>query len=93
MLELLPVRLCALTEASQNGVDWGDRSYLKALTCVNHPDYRWLTKNPWDRTLFFSGIVNPLDGRTVWGRECPCAFSDLRVMVAVSLRESEPVNV
>lgn len=53
-------------------VDWSDYSTHKTLTCINHTDLRWSTKNPWDRSIFF----------TDWSaNECDCPFSDLRVLI------------
>jgi hypothetical protein len=61
--------------------EWGDDySYLRTLTCVNHPTARYLTKNPFFRSI---GIITlPTDEgieRTATG-ECLCPFSDLRVI-------------
>ena len=57
-------------------VDWDDRSFHKVLTCVNHPEARWLTKNPWDRSIFVRKGANGGDIET--DPECDCPFSDLR---------------
>lgn len=52
---------------------WGEHI---RLTCVNHPDLRWFTKNISHigaRSIFFEG----------WDRgqkECPCPMRDLRVV-------------
>ena len=48
-----------------------------ALTCVNHPDLRWSTKNIAPigcRTIFFN-----LHG-VAMGRECDCSVGALRVL-------------
>jgi ethanolamine utilization microcompartment shell protein EutL len=61
--------------------EWGDDySYMRTLTCVNHPTARYLTKNPFFRSIGI--IAAPVDEgieRTATG-ECVCPFSDLRVI-------------
>lgn len=53
-----------------NEFEWtDDYSYHRTLTCKNHPQNRFSTKNPWDRTIFC------LTG------DCPCPISDLMVVV------------
>lgn len=52
-----------------------DYSYMRELTCKNHPTARYLTKNPWSRSLHF---IKPPDG---YIGECECPFSDLVVIV------------
>ena len=70
-------------------IDWDDFSTMKEVTCVNHPTAQYLTKNPWHRGLHFiepcdeakePGWVGNGDG---WPArlECPCPFSDLRVVL------------
>jgi hypothetical protein len=49
---------------------WDDRSFMKELRCVNHPKARYLTKNPYDRSIFVDGNF-----------ECDCPLSDMRVYV------------
>ena len=57
------------------------------LTCVNHPEGRWLTKNPDTRHIHFVGwdrigSFGPGDRHPEFGiRECPCPYSDLRVIL------------
>lgn len=49
-----------------------------ALTCKNHPDKRWSTKNIdhiGARTIFYN-----LSGEPDMGEECSCPASDLRVV-------------
>jgi hypothetical protein len=64
---------------------WRDFSTMKTLTCVHHQGARYLTKNAWQRNLHLvqpdpeivaAGITN-----THGAPECPCPFSDLRVVV------------
>lgn len=61
--------------------EWGnDYSYMRTLTCVNHPTARYLTKNPFYRSI--GVIALPIDDdieRTATG-ECICPFEDLRVI-------------
>src|SRR4051812_24163559 len=49
---------------------WDDRSFMKELRCVNHAEARYLTKNPYDRSIF---VIGPI--------ECDCPLSDMRVFV------------
>lgn len=65
--------------------EWtNDYSYLRTLTCKNHPTARYLTKNPFFRSI---GIIAlPIDEgieRTPTG-ECTCPFKDLVVIVESS---------
>jgi hypothetical protein len=53
-----------------------DLSTLKCLTCRNHSEARYLTKNPWVRGLHF------IKADPEVGKECPCPFSDLVLLVA-----------
>ena len=56
--------------------DWTDDfSWLRMVTCVNHPSAIYLTKNPMHRTLHF---IKPADGMTGM---CDCDNSELRVVV------------
>lgn len=70
------------------------------LTCANHQDGRWLTKNPATRSLHWIGwATDPADehGETCVGnlhpeftwRECPCPFGDLRVLENETYRRVE----
>ena len=55
------------------------------LTCVKHPEGRWLTKNPFERSIHFAGwdrldeniVMHPEFGMS----ECTCPYTDLRVIV------------
>lgn len=60
-----------------------DYTYLRNVTCKNHPSARYLTKNPYDRTLHLITYPTGLtpDERDTNG-ECKCPFSDLVVIVA-----------
>ncbi len=46
------------------------RPAMAYLTCKNHPEMRFLTKNPFQRTLHFLGPYP----------ECDCKFEDLLVV-------------
>lgn len=55
------------------------------LTCKNHPDLRWLTKNPYQRGLHYLGLADDIEitkenAKYMW-QECDCAFIDLVVIV------------
>jgi hypothetical protein len=47
------------------------------LTCKNHPTARYTTKNPYTRNLHFLQAAEGFG----FAQECPCAFSDLVVIV------------
>lgn len=69
-----------------SGVDWQDFSTMKELTCVNHPTAEYLTKNPWQRSLHFihpcvEAMSEPHPDWPLHGLECPCPFSDFRVVI------------
>ena len=46
-----------------------DYSYHRDLACVNHPENRFSTKNPWARSIF------------VVTHDCLCGMRDLAVVV------------
>jgi hypothetical protein len=48
------------------------------LTCKNHLDLRWSTKNPFVRNLHFIGLAK--DPHDITTRECDCPFEDLVVI-------------
>lgn len=54
--------------------DW-DYANPSTLTCANHPDLRWYWKGP-GRNLHFSHTSAASNDY----RECPCPFTDLRVI-------------
>lgn len=67
---------------STNGKDMPDHAYL---TCKNHPDLRWLTKNPYQRTIHYLGLADGVvlteeNAKYAW-QECDCTFHDLMVIV------------
>lgn len=47
----------------------------RTLSCVNHTDLRWVTKNVWERSLHYVGRSDGL-----YVHECPCPLADLRVI-------------
>jgi hypothetical protein len=72
--------------------EWSnDYSYLRTLTCKNHPTAKYLTKNPWQRGLHFikPPVEAPQEGWPLGGYECPCSFGDLVVVVEATDQERE----
>lgn len=65
--------------------NWGPEGKLHPITCVNHPTAHYLSKNPWTRSLHF---IKAAEGFHP-GTECPCPFSDLRVIVTID-QEGNP---
>jgi hypothetical protein len=58
---------------------------MVTMTCVNHPEGKWTTKNPYERHIHWLGWRHE-DGvmfsHPEFGyNECPCPFRDLRVVV------------
>lgn len=51
-----------------------DYSFMRKLTCKNHPTARYLTKNPYFRGIH---LVKFPEGER---QECPCPFTDLMVI-------------
>ena len=63
-----------------------DYSFHRVMTCVNHQNLRWSTKNPWWRSVFYVGAILP-DGTDapLWSvPECKCPVSDWRVIAELS---------
>jgi hypothetical protein len=59
-------------------VTWAERGEHITLTCVNHPDLRWSTKNIGyigARSIFYS---------TWRTEECPCPARDLRPVCPIT---------
>ena len=57
-----------------------DLSYHRNLSCVNHPELRWSSKNPFMRTVFYLGE---------FGTKCGCTFRDMTV---VRVENGQEVN-
>jgi hypothetical protein len=56
-----------------------DYSFLRTLTCKNHPTARYLTKNPWYRSIHLIKFPEGDIERNENG-ECTCPFTDLMVI-------------
>lgn len=73
------------------GFKFGLEGPMHTLTCVNHQTAKYYSKNPWTRGLHL--IEYPIEYRygkgdnSRFGTECPCPFSDLRVVVEVSVTD------
>lgn len=65
-MKLIPVREFEWTD---------DYSFMRWMTCRNHPTARYLTKNPFYRSIHVLRFPVDTDG------ECPCPFDDLAVIV------------
>jgi hypothetical protein len=49
------------------------------LACKNHPNLRWITKNPWVRSLHYIGTESA--DEDLWSvPECACPMDDLLVI-------------
>jgi len=57
-----------------------DFSWLRALTCINHPTAGYLTKNPWERSVHIWFYPKGPDGKSL-GHDCPCPSTALAVIV------------
>jgi len=57
-----------------------DYSFLRELTCKNHPTARYLTKNPFERNIHLAKVPEGNIERSDEG-DCTCPFSDLMVIV------------
>lgn len=66
-----------------NSFPWTDDfSWMRLVTCRNHPTAVYYTKNIYQRSLLCTKIPEGIvAGRTLTG-ECPCPVSDLVVVVA-----------
>lgn len=63
-----------------------DYSFHRVLTCKNHTDARYSTKNLWSRSLFVQKLPEGEMPRTPTG-ECTCPVSDLMVIAELSKPE------
>lgn len=71
-----PVKLVRVGE-----FEWtDDYSFMRTMTCINHPTARYSTKNPYFRSLFIVKLPEGDIERTATG-ECTCPISDLVVLV------------
>lgn len=62
--------------------EWtNDYSFMRSVTCMNHPSARYLTKNPWTRTLHIVQLPDGKDIPRTASGECTCPFSDLAVII------------
>jgi hypothetical protein len=55
------------------------------LTCTNHQNLRWITKNPYQRSIHYVGLAESVEitkenGKYMW-QECDCLFANLVVIV------------
>lgn len=76
-MKLTPIREYEWTE---------DYSFMRTLTCKNHPTARYLTKNPWWRQIHIIKFPEGDIPRSGTG-ECQCPFEDL---VVIEDEEKEP---
>lgn len=61
------------------------------LTCVNHQDLRWTTKNPYQRSVHYIGLADGIEitaanARYTW-QDCECDFRDLVVILEKKIEE------
>lgn len=61
-----------------------DYSYLRTLTCKNHPTAKYFTKNPWHRKLTLVKLPDDEDIERSPTGECLCPFGDLVVVAELS---------
>lgn len=95
------MKLLTFAEAGELKM-WENYADLKTITCVNHPTAYYLSKNPSTRSLHFirwcdEAPFTTKSDPTVDERvaahgllasyECPCPYSDLRVVVFESADE------
>lgn len=66
-----------------------DYSYMRILTCKNHTDAVYSTKNPYSRTVHMVKAPKVPDAERLESGECNCAWEDMRVIVDAS----QPRNV
>lgn len=59
------------------------------LTCVEHPNLRWHSKNPWSRSVHYFGeavvLTSGSEGYDLSTPECECPFENLRVRMEVDV--------
>lgn len=65
-----------------------DYSFMRTLTCKNHPTARYLTKNPWWRGIHGIKLPEGDIPRSETG-ECQCPFSALAVIMPEPKKEKE----
>lgn len=91
-LEQEPVQGPALL-VSVDDFPWTDDfSWMRELTCVNHPTAKYYTKNLFSRGLHIITLPQgiPMEERTYTG-ECKCPLRDLVVVVAPGSQEERDV--
>lgn len=70
-MKLVPIKEFEWTE---------DYSFMRELTCKNHQTARYLTKNPWNRSVHIAKFPEGDIERSRNG-DCTCPFSDMVVIV------------
>jgi hypothetical protein len=63
-----------------------DYSFMRTMTCKNHPTARYSTKNPADRSIFCRKLPEGDIERSHTG-ECMCPISDLVVVLPTEVVE------
>jgi hypothetical protein len=69
-MKLTPVRDYVWTD---------DYSFMRRMTCINHPTALYLTKNPFTRSIHLIKVPEGNIERTDMG-ECKCPFNELAVI-------------
>ncbi len=59
-----------------------DYSYHTILSCKNHPDLRWSSKDPYARSIFYRGHKDDTSPGLLrpYEPECDCPMSDMTVV-------------
>lgn len=68
-----------------------DYSYLRTLTCKNHPTAKYFTKNPFNRSIHPIALPEGDIPRSATG-ECLCPFDDLAVVVSSKVNTSNVID-
>jgi hypothetical protein len=64
-----------------------DYSFMRTMTCKNHPTARYSTKNPFDRSIFLRRLPDEGDFEKSHTGECKCPISDLVVVLSTEVVE------
>lgn len=62
--------------------NYADYTVHRTLSCANHPNLVWTSKNPFDRSVFYAGSQEDVQGGTFSPStpQCDCSLEDMTLV-------------